>query len=85
MLAALQGGCQVPIGALAIERDGAWTLYGLIADLTGRQVLRGEAPVDPADPAAGGRQLALDLLNRGAWEILGKLRAADRVPSPQPE
>ncbi len=85
MLAALQGGCQVPIGALAIEHDGAWTLHGLIADVTGRQVLRGETPVDPADPAAGGRQLALDLLNRGAWEILGKLRTADRIPSPQPE
>ena len=85
MLAALQGGCQVPIGALAIERDGSWTLHGLIADLAGRQVLRGETPIDPEDPAAGGRQLALDLLNRGAWEILGKLRAADRVPSPQPE
>ncbi len=85
MLAALQGGCQVPIGALAIEHDGAWTLHGLIADVTGRQVLRGETPVDPADPAAGGRQLALDLLNRGAWEILGKPRTADRIPSPQPE
>ena len=85
MLGAMQGGCQVPIGALAIEHDGAWTLHGLIADAAGLQVLRGEASVDPADPAAGGRQLALDLLNRGAWEILGKLRTADRVPSPQPE
>ena len=85
MLGALQGGCQVPIGALTIERDGAWTLHGIIADVLGRQVLRGETLIDPANPTAGGRQLALDLLNRGAWEILGKLRTADRVPSPQPE
>ena len=85
MLAALEGGCQVPIGALAVEARGAWTLHGLIADVQGRQLLRGSAPLEPADPAAGGRQLALDLLNRGAWEILGRLRTAERVPSPQPE
>ena len=85
MLGALQGGCQVPIGALAIERDGAWTLHGLIADAHGRRLLRGEIAVDPADPTSAGRQLALDLLNRGAWEILGTLRTADRVPAPQPE
>jgi hydroxymethylbilane synthase len=85
MLGAMQGGCQVPIGALAIERDGAWTLHGLIADAQGRQLLRGQIAMSPTDPTAAGRQLALELLNRGAWEILGKLRTADRVPSPQPE
>ncbi len=85
MLAALQGGCQVPIGALAIERGGAWTLHGVIADVQGRQLLRGETAVLPTDPTAAGRQLALERLNRGAWESLAKLRTADRVPSPQPE
>jgi hydroxymethylbilane synthase len=86
LLAALEGGCQVPIGALCIAGpDGGATLHALIADMRGRQVLRGSAPVDPSDPEGTGRHLALDMLNRGAWEILGKLRNAEHLPAPQPE
>ena len=49
-LAALEGGCQVPIGALATERDERFTLYGLIADVQGRRVVRGEHPIDAKNP-----------------------------------
>ena len=57
MLAALEGGCQVPIGGLVLRG----VLYGLIADVDGGRVLRGSQPVDPADPAAAGVVLAARL------------------------
>jgi hydroxymethylbilane synthase len=57
MLAALDGGCQVPIGGLVIRG----VLHGLIADVDGTRVLRGSAPVDPADPTAAGLALAAKL------------------------
>ena len=84
-LAALEGGCQVPIGALALELDGRLTLYGLIADVNGRHVVRGEHPVDLRNPELSGIRLANELRGRGASEILEGLRRAEQVPAPQPE
>ena len=84
-LDALEGGCQVPIGALAQERDGILRLYGLIADVEGRQIVRGDHPIDPENPELSGIRLANELRGRGATEILESLRRAEQVPSPQPE
>jgi len=84
-LAALEGGCQVPIGALVMSDASGLVLYGLIAEVDGRRVLRGSIPVDPGDPAASGSTLAADLLRRGAAEILAGLRGLEAVPAPQPE
>jgi len=84
-LAALEGGCQVPIGALAQESDGQLTLFGLIADVHGRQIVRGEHPVDEHNPELAGIRLANELRSRGATEILEGLRRAEQIPSPQPE
>ena len=39
LFGALQGGCQVPIGALAIERDGAFVPYNAALHLRGGRVL----------------------------------------------
>ena len=83
-LAALEGGCQVPIGALAQPRDGALHLWGMIADVQGTRVLRGDIGVGK-DPEDAGRTLAAQLRARGAGDILAGLRSAKRVPSPQPE
>lgn len=80
-LAALEGGCQVPIGALAMTD----TLFGFIADVDGVRVVRGSIALDPDDPELGGIRLANRLRGEGASEILEGLRRADRVPSPQPE
>jgi len=80
-LAALEGGCQVPIGALVV--DGI--LHGLIADPDGRRVIRGSHPVTPDDPARAGRVLGKQLLEQGAGDILAAVRASDRIPAPQPE
>jgi len=80
-LAALEGGCQVPIGALAMSD----TLFGFIADVDGVRVVRGSIALDPDDPELGGIRLANRLRGEGASEILEGLRRADRIPSPQPE
>jgi hydroxymethylbilane synthase len=96
-LAALEGGCQVPIGALVMDgespgvgeagearADGRAALHGFIADIGGRRVIRGMRLLG-ADPVATGQALADDLLARGADAILTALRAIDRVVAPQPE
>ena len=54
MLAALEGGCQVPIGGLVLRG----TLYGFMAGPDGTGIRRGSEPVDPANPAAAGLALA---------------------------
>ena len=84
-LAALEGGCQVPIGALAMADLGGLVLHGLVADPRGRRVVRGSRAVNPADPEHDGTALALELRSRGADAILEELRRMSRVPSPQPE
>ena len=92
-LAGLEGGCQVPIGALVMEERGGGhgsgegggaTLHGFIADIGGRRVIRGQHPVG-VDPVASGLALARELRARGADEILNALRAAARIVPPQPE
>ena len=84
-LAGLQGGCQVPIGALAIASDDGLVLHGFISDVDGTRILRGEMPVDEACPDDAGTRLANELLGAGAEQILATLRADQAVPAPQPE
>jgi hydroxymethylbilane synthase len=84
-LAALEGGCQVPIGALAMESDAGAMLHGMIADIQGTRVVRGSIALDLDDPELSGIRLANQLRGEGASEILEGLRRANHVPSPQPE
>jgi hydroxymethylbilane synthase len=84
-LAALEGGCQVPIGALATKMAGKLILYGMLADIAGTQTLRGEREVDPANPEAAGELLADDIRSRGGNTVLATLREPQSLPAPQPE
>lgn len=84
-LAALEGGCQVPIGALAIRSGDAHVLHGFIGDVTGKRIVRGEIALDVAQPQLSGIRLANEFRGRGASDILESLRRAEHVPSPQPE
>ena len=67
-LAGLGGGCNVPLGAYAQEDAGALHLRGLVAREDGSLVLTGERRGTDAD--ALGRDLAGDLLEKGAGELL---------------
>jgi hydroxymethylbilane synthase len=85
-LAALEGGCQVPIGALVVRAANAPpTLHGFISDVKGTRAVRGELVLDAEQPDLTGVRLANELRHRGASEILEGLRRADHLPSPQPE
>ena len=84
-LAELEGGCQVPIGALA-ERtdDGALGVHGLVASLDGETLLRGDVQGAGADADALGRRLAEDLLGQGADRVLAAVRAESPFPAASP-
>ena len=70
VLAALGGGCQVPIGAHAEVRDGRLRLFAVVASPDGAETIRAETEgaVDAAE--ALGQTLGADLLERGARAIL---------------
>ena len=84
-LQALEGGCQVPIGALVTASSGDRVLHGMIADVKGTRILRGELVLDVSQPELTGVRLANELRHRGATEILASLRTAEHLPAPQPE
>ncbi|MEP6507615.1 MAG: hydroxymethylbilane synthase, partial [Gemmatimonadales bacterium] len=74
-LSALEGGCQVPIGALAMSgANGAMTLHGFVSDIKGRDRVRGSISVNRDSPEESGRALAADLRTRGATSLLMELR-----------
>ena len=81
LLEALGGGCQVPIGALGIPYDEGLRLWGLVASLDGRRVVRGDLTGSMSDPQALGRALADLLLERGAGPILAALDEAAQKAS----
>ncbi len=69
-LAALGGGCNVPLGAHAsVQPGGGLEMVGFVASTDGAALLRGEATGTEA--TAVGEALARDLLGRGAGSLLG--------------
>ena len=67
----LEGGCQVPIGALARVLDGGkLTLKGFVGDLDGRKLIKGELEGELGKVEELGIALAESLLSRGADEIM---------------
>lgn len=80
-LARLDGGCQTPIGALATWADAVMMLVGVVADLRGIRVVRGQSQsvVQTEAEAEGvGVRLAERLLRQGAADILADVRAIPR-------
>jgi hydroxymethylbilane synthase len=71
-LAALGGGCQVPIGVHCAPVPGAdaYSIAGVVAAPEGGQVIRVEFEHQRADAAELGQKLADELLRRGARLIL---------------
>jgi len=84
LLRRLEGGCQVPLGALATVRDGTVTLRASVCALDGSRHLsaRGEAPASSGEAAALGACVAEELIGRGAGELIAHERAARTVEEP---
>jgi len=76
LLAALGGGCQVPIGGHATVSGGRLRLIGVVASPDGSEMVRGETEGAIADAEALGRSLGADLLERGARRILESVEGA---------
>jgi len=84
LLRRLEGGCQVPLGALATVRGDTLTLMASVCALDGTRHLaaRAESPAAPASAEALGVRVAEELLARGAGELMASERQARAVEAP---
>jgi len=70
VVAALGGGCQLPLGAYAAMVEGTLVLRAVVASSDGGEILSTCVSGNPVDAAALGRRAADDLSARGARRIL---------------
>ena len=84
LLRHLEGGCQVPLGALATVQGDMLTLNACVCALDGTRHLsaRGEARATCAEAEALGVRVAEELLTRGAAELMASERQARAGEAP---
>jgi hydroxymethylbilane synthase len=70
VLAALGGGCQLPLAAHGVVENGVLHLHAVIAAADGSRVLRAAASGSPTGPEALGQQVAEELTRQGARAFL---------------
>ncbi|MFH1760706.1 MAG: hydroxymethylbilane synthase [bacterium] len=70
----LQGGCQIPIGALAEIKDETLEICGAVASLDGKELIKSRILDNCKDPVNTGKKLASELLNLGCGRILESIR-----------
>jgi hydroxymethylbilane synthase len=73
LLSALQGGCQVPLGAWARMERGELVLEAVICSMDGVQYVRQKASAPPEQAAQLGQQMAQMLIDAGGREILDEV------------
>jgi hydroxymethylbilane synthase len=71
----LEGGCQVPIAGHGRISENQLILTGLVAEVDGSLLIRGEKSGPLDSPETIGIDLAEELLTRGADKILEKLKS----------
>jgi hydroxymethylbilane synthase len=74
LVAALGGGCQLPLGGIAIQDGSELHLEAIVTSLDGTRVLRRGARASIARPVELGRRVADDLAKAGAIGILDEVR-----------
>lgn len=74
VVAALGGGCRLPLGAIAVHDGGTLAMQAIVTTPDGSHSVRRQARGDAAKPAELGRRLADDLARGGATDILNSLR-----------
>lgn len=79
LLRALEGGCQVPIGAFAEVKPSGLYLDAVVGSLDGSITYRKKLRGSKNDPEKLGKTLAKDLLKAGAKEILKEVYETARV------
>lgn len=78
VLALLEGGCQVPIGAHAYIHDNQLHLKAMIADLQGKEYITAEKIGSTDQPETLGHQVAQSLLEQGGKKILDQIRMVNK-------
>lgn len=74
LLKKLEGGCQIPIGALGIVEGEQLTLKAVVAGLDGKELVRSSISGKAEDAAQLGETLAGQLIEMGADKILKTVR-----------
>lgn len=74
LLAYLEGGCQIPIGALGKVDGASISLEAMVASLDGRVLIREKIWGNTSQSKDLGIQLAERLISKGAGEILKQVR-----------
>lgn len=78
MLAALGGGCRVPIGGLATCKASLSRLRAVVASPDGKRIIRSQRASTKDTPDQLGRSVAQTLFAQGAAEILALEQHAER-------
>jgi hydroxymethylbilane synthase len=73
-LRTLEGGCQIPIGALAEITGEGLNLSGIVSSLDGTVKYQGALQGKPEEAEEIGLSLANQLLSRGAGQVLTEIR-----------
>jgi len=84
LMHALEGGCQVPIGALGELKGERLRLRGFVGSLDGRRSVRAELAGPAAYPGRLGAALAERLWERGADAILAEVRGLSTPSATRP-
>jgi hydroxymethylbilane synthase len=74
VVAALGGGCQLPLGALATIRGSVLELSAIVCSTDGRRAVRARATGRLTEPAGLGRRVAAEIESGGAVALLDELR-----------
>jgi hydroxymethylbilane synthase len=78
-LAALGGGCQVPIGIHCLPAEGHYSVAAAVAAPDGSEILRLAMNRQSGDPVALGRKIAGRLLEQGAQRLLEMVAPAPGI------
>jgi hydroxymethylbilane synthase len=87
LLRRLEGGCQVPLGAIAtLTNDDILHLHAAVCALDGSKMLEAKAqmPATPANAVSLGQRLAEDLLSQGAAQLIANERTARSLATEGP-
>jgi len=79
LLKSLEGGCQVPIGALAEVKNNGLFIDALVGSLDGSVTFRKKIRGSKTNPELIGQKLAKDLLKAGAKSILDEIYKTERA------
>ena len=71
---ALGGGCQLPLGAIAVHDAGDLIVHGIVTSPDGGRRVRRSVRGPASEPGAAGRRLAAELADAGAIDILNSVR-----------